>query len=109
MPQAPQLALLVSGLVQPVPGQNTCPVMPQMHMPLRHSCPVGHALLQRPQWSALVLKSTHAPAAAQYAWPAVGQRQVPAVHVSVGLQARPQVPQFWASVASVRHAPEQFV
>ena len=56
-----------------------------------------------------MLKSTQPPAVAQKAWPAVGQRQVPAVQVSVGLQARPQAPQFCASLWRLKQALEQLV
>jgi hypothetical protein len=96
-------------LVQPVPAQKIWPVIEQVHMPARHTWLPGQALPHIPQWLALVLKSTHALAAAQKVWPVVGQRQVPIEHSCVGLQRRPHIPQFAASVWRFAQLPEQLV
>ena len=71
--------------------------------PAEHFWPVGHALVQLPQWSGSVLKSVQKAAVPvpQALGVAAGQEQALAEQRWPPGQALPQVPQLLASVARV--------
>src|SRR5437762_1193741 len=65
------------------------------HTPFVHTCPIAHTVVQVPQWSGLVARSTHTPL--HSVWPC-GQLHLPLVQVVPPLHAMPQPPQFALSL-----------
>lgn len=92
LPQVPQLFGSVWRFTQ-APEQALCPDG-HWQLPPTQDAPVAHALPQAPQLFASVCRSTHAPL--HTVWPAIGQAQVPEVHVRGAAQASPQRPQLAA-------------
>ncbi len=108
VPQAPQLDVSVcvstQEPLQSVVGAEQLVV----HAPAAHTWFAPHAAPQAPQLFLSVCVSTHAPL--QYVYPALHvswhwpTEQV-ALPLGGGLQACPQVPQFWVSDDTLLHAP----
>jgi hypothetical protein len=103
LPQRPQFVLLNCVFVQaPLQRFGVFPEQPQV--PMVQVRLLLQALLQRPQFVALVWRLTHWPL--QSVWP-VGQAQLPMAQVVPPAQVLPQVPQFDVLVWRFTHWPLQ--
>jgi hypothetical protein len=99
---APHALVVVCALTQ-VPPQFVIP-LGHAHTPLLHTPPVGHAVVQFPQWLALLVVSTHAPE--QFVWPAGHWLEHwPAAHTWPDWHVRPHWPQLAGSLAMSTHFP----
>jgi hypothetical protein len=100
---APQLALSVASLTQPLPQADMPAGQPQT--PPEQVSPEGHRFPQPPQLRVSVIALVHAPL--QKVCPAAVHAQAPATQVAAAPHAIPHAPQFAPSVCSFTQAPPQ--
>jgi hypothetical protein len=105
VPHEPQFCGSTAVFVHLVP-QKVSPAVHAVQTPNVHCSLTAHSLSHEPQFDSSVLRSTHAPLHSS-SWPHPAPVQVPCKQTSVPVQAVPQLPQLFGSLAVSTQTPPQ--